>query len=81
MGLESDSSVVIGLINTYRVIMDKNYNLIMQIKNMLGKTWEVKTLHVYRDVNCVTDWLANYELTKDMLDKESNVLAEPPCPS
>ena len=46
--LESDSCVVIGLINDDRVGMDKNYNLTMQIKDMLGRDWEVKTLYFYR---------------------------------
>ena len=45
---------------------------------MLGKTWEVKIVHIYREVNCVAGWLTNYRLTIDLLDKESDVLAKPP---
>ena len=35
MVLELDSRVVVGLINGDRVSVDKNYNMIMQIKGML----------------------------------------------
>ena len=76
--LESDSSVAIGLINGNRVSMDRNYNIIMQIKDILGRDWEVKTLHVYREANSVVDWLANYGLTRDVVDMDSDVLAGPP---
>jgi hypothetical protein len=33
---------------------------------------------VYREANCVADWLANYGLTRDLLDRGSDVLEEPP---
>jgi ribonuclease HI len=76
--LESDSKVVVGLINGDSVRVDRNYNIIMQIKGMLGRDWEVTTYHVYREANCVADWLANYGLTRDLLDRGSDVLEEPP---
>ena len=37
IALKSNSSAVIGFINENRVIMDRNYNLTMQIKDMLGR--------------------------------------------
>eukprot|EP00258_Populus_trichocarpa_P027694 XP_024443713.1 uncharacterized protein LOC112324533 [Populus trichocarpa] len=76
--LESDSKVVVGLINGDSVRVDRNYNIIMQIIGMLGRDWEVTTYHVYREANCVADWLANYGLTRDLLDRGSDVLEEPP---
>ena len=45
---------------------------------MLGRDREVKTLHVYRETNCAVDWLTNYGLTRYLIDRESNVLSEPP---
>ena len=78
MDLESDSKVVVGLINEESVRVNRNYNIIMQIKGMLGRDWEVTTVHVYREANCVADWLANYGLTRDLLDRGSDVLDEPP---
>ena len=60
------------------VRVDRNYNIIMQIKGMLGRNWEVTTYRVYREANCVADWLANYRLTRDLLDRGSDVLEEPP---
>ena len=77
--LESDSSVVVEIIMRDKMSMNRNYNLIMQIKGLLGRDWEVKTLHVYREANCVAVWLANYGLTRDLVDKESDVLTEPPA--
>ena len=32
----------------------------------------------YRETNCVADWLTNYGLTKDLLDRGLDVLEEPP---
>ena len=78
MDLESDSKVVVSLINGDSVRVDMNYNIIMQIKGMLGRDWEVTTYHVYREANYVADWLANYGLTRDLLDRRSDVLEEPP---
>ena len=60
------------------VRVDSNYNIIMQIKGMLGRDWEVTTVHVYREVNCVADWLVNYGLTRELLDKGFDVLEDPP---
>ena len=76
--LESDSRVVVGLINGDTVRVDRNYNLIMQIKEVVGKDWEVKIFHVYREANCVADWLTNYGLTRDVLDKGSDIITDPP---
>ena len=50
----------------------------MHIKGTLGRDWKVKTLYVYWETNCVVDWLTNYELTRDLIDKYLNVLTEPP---
>ena len=77
--LESNSKVVVGIINGDIVRVDKNYNLVMQIKTMLGRDWEVKTFHVYREDNCVADWLANFGLTRDLLDRGSDVITDPPA--
>ena len=76
--LESDSRVVVGLINGDKVSVYRNYNLTMQIKGMLGRDREVTTLHIYREVNCMVAWLANYVLTRDLLDSGLDVLEEPP---
>ena len=76
--LKSDSSDVVGHINKDRVNMDRNYILIIQIKSMLDNDWEVKTLHVYKKTNCIADWLTNYKLVRDLLDRESDVLVESP---
>ena len=77
--LESDSRVVIGLINGDTVSRDRNFNLVLKIKGILGRDWEVKSFHVYREANCVADWLANYGITRDLLDRESDVLEDPPA--
>uniref|UniRef100_A0A6N2K9V4 RNase H type-1 domain-containing protein n=1 Tax=Salix viminalis TaxID=40686 RepID=A0A6N2K9V4_SALVM len=78
MILESNSRVIIGLINGDRVSVDRNYNPIMQIEGILRRDLEVTTIHVYKETNCVADWLANYGLTRDLLDRGSYVLEEPP---
>ena len=69
MVLESDSRVVVGIINGEIVRVDRNYNLVMQIKDMLGRDWEVRLFHVYREANCVADWLTNFGLTRDLIDR------------
>ena len=76
--LESDSRVVIGLINGESVRVDRNFNLIMQIKKKLGRDWEVSILHVYREANCVADWLANFGLTMDLLIRGADTISDPP---
>ena len=45
--------------------VDRNYNLIMQIKDLLGREWEIDLIHVYREAN----WLANFGLSRDLLDR------------
>ena len=79
MILESDSRVVVGIINGDSVRVDRNYNLIMKIRDLLGRDWEVKTLHVYREANCVADWLANFGLTRSLLDRGSDIITDPPA--
>ncbi|KAG5249134.1 non-LTR retroelement reverse transcriptase [Salix suchowensis] len=76
--LESDSSVVVGLMNGDKVSMDRNCTLIMKIRDMLDKAWEVRTVHIYREANCVADWLANYGLSRDVIDRQFDVLTDPP---
>lgn len=76
--LESDSVVVINLIIKNNATMDRNYNFIMQIRRLLDRDWEVQTTHVYREANSAADWLANYGLTRDTLDRNFDVLEEPP---
>jgi len=49
----------------------------MHIKRLLDRDWEIKTTHVYREANLTADWLANYGLTRDTLDKNFDVLEEP----
>ena len=79
MILESDSRVVVGIINEDNVRVDRNYNMIMKIRELLGKDWEVKTLHVYRETNCVADWLTNFRLTRDLLDRGADNITDPPA--
>ena len=76
--LESDSRVAVGFITGDNVRVDKNYNLIMQIKNMVSREWEVEILHVYREANCVADWLANFGLTRELLDRGADIITDPP---
>ena len=78
MILESNSRAVVGIVNGDSVRVDRNYNMIMKIRELLGKDWEVKTLHVYREANCVADWLANFELTRDLIDRWSDNFTDPP---
>ena len=76
--LESDSKVVVKLIKNGSGGVDTHYNLIMQIKAMLGREWDVEILHVHREANYVADWLTNFGLGRDLLDRGSDVITEPP---
>jgi len=49
--LESDSSLAVDLITNDKVIIDKNYNLIMQARYFLAKDWDIQVIHVYREAN------------------------------
>uniref|UniRef100_A0A6N2L8Y9 RNase H type-1 domain-containing protein n=1 Tax=Salix viminalis TaxID=40686 RepID=A0A6N2L8Y9_SALVM len=75
--LESDSKVVVGIINEDNMKVDRNYNLVMQIKDMLGRDWEVRTIHIYREANCVADWLTNFGLTLYLIDRGSDIITDP----
>ena len=59
--------------------VDRNFNLIMQIKNILDRDWEVNILHVYREANYVADWLANFGLSRDLLDRGADTITDPPA--
>ena len=76
--LESDSKVIVGIIKGDTVRVDRNYNLIMQIRGLLGREWEVKIFHVYREANYVVDWLANFGLTNELLDRRADIITDPP---
>ena len=77
--LETNSKVVVEIINGDIVGVDRNYNLVMQIKDMLGRDWEVRLFHVYKEINCVADWLANFVLTRDLIDRGLNIITDPPA--
>ena len=53
--LESDSSLAIDLINKNKIINDKNYNLIMQKRDLLVKNWDIQVIQVYKKTNSITD--------------------------
>jgi ribonuclease HI len=76
--LESDSFLVVDLITNDKVIIDENYNLIMQARYFLAKDWNIQVIHVYRKTNSATDWLANYGLTRSCFDRFSNFFNDPP---
>jgi len=77
--LESDSSLAVDLITKDKIIIDKNYNLIMQARELLAKEWDIQVLHVYKEANSVVDWLANYGLTMSFLDRSSISFNDPPA--
>ena len=76
--LESDSRVVVEIIKGDTMRVDRNYNLIMQIRGLMGREWEVKMIHVYREANFVADWLANFGLTRYVLERGANIITDPP---
>ena len=76
--LESDCRVALGLITGDCVKIDRNYNLTMHIRAMLGRDWEIVTGHVYREANCVADWLANFGLKRDLIDRGADIITDPP---
>jgi len=75
--LESNSSLAVDLITKDKIIFDKNYNLIMQARELLAKEWDIRVLHVYKEANSVADWLANYGLTMSFLDRSSISFNDP----
>jgi ribonuclease HI len=77
--LESDSSLAVDLITKNKIFIDKNYNLIMQARELLAKEWDIQVRHVYREANSMADWLANYGLTRSFLDRFSIYFNDPPA--
>jgi hypothetical protein len=76
--LSNSKSLAVDLITNDKVIIDKNYNLIMQARYFLAKDWDIQVIHVYREANSAADWLANYSLTRSCFDRFSNSLNDPP---
>jgi len=77
--LKSDSSLAVDLITKNKIVIDKNYNLIMQARELLAKEWDIQVLHVYREANSMADWLANYGLTRSFFDRFSIYFNDPPA--
>ena len=75
--MKSDLSLAVDLISKDKFIIDKNYNLIMQARDLLAKNWDIRVIHVYREANSVADWLANYGLTRSCFDRFSISLNDP----
>jgi hypothetical protein len=52
---KSDRLVIITILNmTFtndKVIIDKNYNLTMQVRYFLAKDWDIQVIHVYKKTN------------------------------
>ena len=75
--LESDSSLTVDLITNDKVIIDKNYNLIMReifFSKRLGYSGDP----CLQRSKFSADWLANYGLTRSCFDRFSNSLNDPP---
>jgi len=70
--------LAVDLITNDKVIIDKNYNLIMHARYFLAKNWDIQVIHIYKEANSAIDWLANYGLTKNCFDRFSNSLNDPP---
>jgi hypothetical protein len=43
--------LTVDLITNDKVIIDKNYNLIMQVRYFLAKNWDIQVIHVYKEAN------------------------------
>jgi len=70
--LESDlTNIALTLITQDTSRVDNNHALIPYIaKSLSARDREVKVQHGCREANASTNWLANFSLTKNPLDRE-----------
>jgi hypothetical protein len=59
---------VLNFITKDNFCVDKNSSLIMQVRDLLSRDREVQVLHVYKEANSVTNWLANHDLSRNLFD-------------
>ena len=57
--MELDSSSVVSLIKHSVDSRHPYSSLILKIKHLLDRRWEVKVEHIYREVNCAADFTAS----------------------
>ena len=61
-----DSKVSVNLILQGCNTSNPCYALVTSIKNLACYNWRIKFSHCYREVNCVTDQLANHAHSKEV---------------
>ena len=60
--LESDSTVLVELLNRRNEAVVKDRNLLISCMNLVKKDWQLIISHVYREGNRSADWMANFSL-------------------
>jgi hypothetical protein len=69
--LESESKLVVQLIMQVSITVEANYSLVAKPKELLDREWKIKVQYVYREANHATDWLANFSLSMNSLDRSN----------
>jgi hypothetical protein len=49
----------------------------MKARELIAKNWKVRIQHVFRKANATTDWLANYDLIKNPINKDNWIIQNP----
>lgn len=75
--LESDLTIAWTLITQDTSRVDNNHALITIAKSLSARDREVKVQRGCREANASTNWLANFSLTKNPLDRELWMLKYP----
>ena len=57
--MEVDSSCVAQIISKQAAVPNAFYALVVAIRELLSKNWQVSITHIYREANSAADFMAN----------------------
>jgi hypothetical protein len=72
--LELDFLLVVRLITRPIINIDANYTLVMKARELITKDRMVQIQHIFREANAAADWLANYNLIRNPINRNNWII-------
>lgn len=64
--MESDKGTLVQMINAQNSLIKENSRMLLVIRGLLERDWNVEVCHVYREAKRSADFLASYALAQEL---------------
>jgi len=64
--VESDKGTLVQMINAQNSLIKENSRMLLVIRGLLERDWNVEVCHVYREAKRSADFLASYALAQEL---------------